>query len=213
MLSRIVDNDIPWAVHHNGRYFIDQDPVAFRWLLHFTRCQSLPSGILGAVNELEAIRSLADFLCFQTLLEYVDGAIAKCVEAGCRVEELEDEKAELQKEHNVEIERLRKEHKRELEAMKLSHNTELEPLKRLNSTLGSMDSVTFLCSAKTLSNGWSSSSSRAYCQMAILWSANALGMDRSSIKCPHCGEGAGSKNHSNRNRGPATTPSFYETLF
>ena len=46
MLSKLLDEDIPWALHHNGRYFIDADPVAFRWVLHFARYQSLPATLL-----------------------------------------------------------------------------------------------------------------------------------------------------------------------
>ncbi|CAB9523481.1 POZ domain-containing protein KCTD6 [Seminavis robusta] len=71
ILSKIVDSDIPWKTFDEGRYFVDADPIAFNWALHFIRTQSLPQELTSA--ELEVIRSLADFLCFTPLLEYVRG--------------------------------------------------------------------------------------------------------------------------------------------
>jgi hypothetical protein len=76
MLFKLVDNETPWAIYHTGRYFLDVDPVAFRWILHYTRCPSLPSEITKSLADLEVIRTVADFLCFQAMVEYLDDKIA-----------------------------------------------------------------------------------------------------------------------------------------
>ena len=99
MLARIVDKKLPWALHHNGRYFIDADPTSFGWVLHFTRYGILPSLITKSVGELETIRSLADFLCFEALVAYLDKEMAACVEVKSEVERLEEEMQALKVAH------------------------------------------------------------------------------------------------------------------
>lgn len=89
MLRNLLNNETRnWGIYHNGRYFIDADPIAFRWILHYTRCQSLPSNILNSPTELEMIRSLADFLCFQNMLEYLGERIETCNQIQAELKDL-----------------------------------------------------------------------------------------------------------------------------
>ncbi|CAB9515886.1 expressed unknown protein [Seminavis robusta] len=111
ILSNIDEPDKgPHGIHHEGRYFIDGDPIAFRWILHYLRYQSLPSPITQSLTELECIQQLADCLCFEPLLAYLNGCIEQCNQAKTRMEELEEE-----------IERLKRDHAEELEGLKSLH--------------------------------------------------------------------------------------------
>ena len=31
------ENNVPWGIHQNGKYYIDADPQTFRWVLHFLK--------------------------------------------------------------------------------------------------------------------------------------------------------------------------------
>lgn len=102
ILSKIVEEDtIPWGILDDGKYYIDQDPIAFRWVLHYARVKSLPSEIAKSLTELESIKSLAEYLCFGPLSEYVDGRIEECEKVKTKVEELEEQIVKLQKLHNT----------------------------------------------------------------------------------------------------------------
>jgi hypothetical protein len=70
ILSRAVDGDIPWGTYHEGRYYLDVDPVAFRSILHFIKNRTLPDGL--AKIELSAIRALADYLAFSDLVNEIE---------------------------------------------------------------------------------------------------------------------------------------------
>lgn len=60
----------------SGRLFIDADPTAFGLVLERIGFKKFPSHIRKSVGELETIRSLADFLCFEPLVAYLDDVIA-----------------------------------------------------------------------------------------------------------------------------------------
>lgn len=72
ILSMIVNGGIPWGVRDNqGRFFLDQDATAFRWVLHFLCCNYLPKSLFESQSELETLSSVADFLCLESLAEYI----------------------------------------------------------------------------------------------------------------------------------------------
>ena len=70
VLSRLVESEIPWKSMDEGRYFVDADPIAFRWALHFAKFNSLPEEM--SKSELESLRCLGEFLCFDELLKCLD---------------------------------------------------------------------------------------------------------------------------------------------
>ena len=90
ILSKIVEDEaFFWGTLHNGTYYIDQDPDAFR-CLHIS-CESGPFflGLPTIWKELESIKELAEFLCFDLLLKYVNGCIEECGKVKTRVEGLD----------------------------------------------------------------------------------------------------------------------------
>ena len=218
VLSRIVENDIPWALHHNRRYFLGQDPVAFRWVLHYTRCNSLPMGILASVDELEVIRTLADFLCFQPLIDYVDEAVGKCMETRGRVEELETEIVTLKETHLNALATLKCFQEKELATMKEAHRMEVAPLKKLEEKLDAMDGVSFHCDK--IDDVWSGdrgyrSYGAAYTGMVVMWRADSKGIDWSRLTCPQCQRGADKHRYKQSflgTRGKSTTTTFWKNI-
>jgi hypothetical protein len=69
-LARPVDGENPWGNYHKGRYFLDVDGVAFRWVLHFIKYMRLPSGLERA--DIANIRALAQQLSFTDLLTFIE---------------------------------------------------------------------------------------------------------------------------------------------
>uniref|UniRef100_A0A7S4VIW2 Potassium channel tetramerisation-type BTB domain-containing protein n=1 Tax=Ditylum brightwellii TaxID=49249 RepID=A0A7S4VIW2_9STRA len=110
MLSNIAsdhansDEDIktvPWGTFHNGKYFIDTDPKAFRWILHFIRHGSLPRGVFESSIEADALLDVADYLCYEELVTYICGERKE-------VMEYEERVLKLEREHSTKVKQMNK---------------------------------------------------------------------------------------------------------
>ena len=121
---------------------------------------------------MEAIRDVANFLCFETMHKFVSANIVNT-----KVEELEKKIATLERDiaradqvHKKEIEERKKTSNDEITKVKKAHERELTPLKELTDSLDRMDGVKF----------------GNPCHAVVLWNADR-NADCSAVKCLQCG--------------------------
>jgi len=106
---------VPWGTYHNGKYFIDVDPQAFRWILHFIRHGSLPRGVFESSMEADGLLAVADYLCYEELVAYIHGERKE-------VMEYEERVLKLEKEYSTKVEQIEKGYQEEVENLKKKMN-------------------------------------------------------------------------------------------